>query len=547
MNTQYRKTKITLLIALLWISIISIFPYFFNNFIFSQDDLLFHRTRLENYSQAVKHLDFFPRVFPTMGLNFGYGADLFYPSILLLPFAIFRIIGISFVPSYYLYQLLLSFLTASTSYYFLYSVKKSQKLALLFSCFYTLSTYRLIDQSVRAALGETLAFIFLPLFILGIYSIFYSNRHRWQLLGIGMSLLIASHLITAFYSFIFLLLFIVINWKKCKQAQIKSLVQAGLLSLGLSAWFVFPYLEQIRYLTFNFANTTLWASGLNFNLSNLFMNSLANMSAPFTELAPNIGLLLLVAIVTAIFSYRKLTLVNKRLTLATIFFSLVSTTIFPWGFFKVSILATIQFPWRLLLFTSFSASLLAVCLIEQFLILSRKDVLILMALASFLTMGFNINNLTQSNIQNNITVTDENFTDFYESEIGHGKEYLVKDTDFKKYFASPGLFIDGVPSLDSSHHERNEYNVDYYSAQINGAQEVQLPKFYYKGYEVQVNQKVIPTYNKEGLVTVKLGQGVHNIRISYRKTTIQKISVIFSVLVVGLLIFYNFLKKKVSK
>nr|WP_249921823.1 YfhO family protein [Enterococcus sp. 7F3_DIV0205] len=482
-----------------------------------------------------------------MGLNFGYGADLFYPSILLLPFAIFRIIGISFVPSYYLYQLLLSFLTASTSYYFLYSVKKSQKLALLFSCFYTLSTYRLIDQSVRAALGETLAFIFLPLFILGIYSIFYSNRHRWQLLGIGMSLLIASHLITAFYSFIFLLLFIVINWKKCKQAQIKSLVQAGLLSLGLSAWFVFPYLEQIRYLTFNFANTTLWASGLNFNLSNLFMNSLANMSAPFTELAPNIGLLLLVAIVTAIFSYRKLTLVNKRLTLATIFFSLVSTTIFPWGFFKVSILATIQFPWRLLLFTSFSASLLAVCLIEQFLILSRKDVLILMALASFLTMGFNINNLTQSNIQNNITVTDENFTDFYESEIGHGKEYLVKDTDFKKYFASPGLFIDGVPSLDSSHHERNEYNVDYYSAQINGAQEVQLPKFYYKGYEVQVNQKVIPTYNKEGLVTVKLGQGVHNIRISYRKTTIQKISVIFSVLVVGLLIFYNFLKKKVSK
>ncbi|MFD1899915.1 hypothetical protein GQR36_07320 [Enterococcus termitis] len=95
-----------------------------------------------------------------MGLYFGYAADLFYPSILLLPFALFRLLGVSFVSSYYLYQLLISFATAVSAYYFLYSIKRTQKTALLFSCFYTLSTYRLIDQSVRAALGETLLYIF---------------------------------------------------------------------------------------------------------------------------------------------------------------------------------------------------------------------------------------------------------------------------------------------------------------------------------------------------------------------------------------------------
>lgn len=544
MNIKYNKTKITLLLALLCISIISIFPYFFNNYIFSQDDLLFHRTRLESYAQAVKHLDFFPRVFPNMGLNFGYGADLFYPSILLLPFALFRNIGIAFVPSYYLYQLLISFTTATSAYYFLYSIKKSQKLALLFSCFYTLSTYRLIDQSVRAALGETLAFAFLPLFILGVYSIFYGDKHRWQLLGIGMSLLIASHLITAFYSFILLLIFILINLKKCKQTQIKSLIMAGLLSLGLSAWFLFPYLEQIHQLTFNFNNTTLWASGLNFSLSDLFINSLANLSAPFTGLKPNIGLLLLVAVLIACFNYRKLSSNNKRLSLATLAIILLATNIFPWGLFKASILATIQFPWRLLLFASFFSSLLAVCLIEQFRLLSRKDLLIFIALYGFLTLGFNINNLTQSTIQNNITVTNENFTNFYESEIGHGKEYLVKDTDFKKYFASPGLIIDGIPYTDSSRKVEHNYNYSAFNVRINGTQEVQLPKFYYKGYEVKVDQQVIPNYNKDGLVTASLEQGTHEISITYKKTIIQKVSAFFSVLLVGLLLLYNLTKKR---
>lgn len=43
-------------------SVISIFPYFLNNYIVNQDDLLFHRSRLESYYQAVKHLDFFQEI-----------------------------------------------------------------------------------------------------------------------------------------------------------------------------------------------------------------------------------------------------------------------------------------------------------------------------------------------------------------------------------------------------------------------------------------------------------------------------------------------------
>jgi len=543
LNIVYKKRSIILLI-LLFISILSIFPYFFNNYIFSQDDLLFHRTRLESYTEAIRHLDFFPRVFPTMGLNFGYAADLFYPSILLLPFALFRIVGLAFVPSYYLYQFLISFVTAATSYYFLYSIKKSKKQALLFACFYTLSSYRLIDQSVRAALGETLAFAFLPLFALGVYSIVYTTKHRWQLLAVATSLLIASHLITAFYSFIFLMFFILINWKKSKLAQVKSLIQSGLLTLCLSAWFLFPYLEQVTQLTFNFSNTTLWSSGLNFSLANLIVNSLANVSAPFTELKPNIGLLLIVFVIIAGIHFRQLTTLNKRLAVVTFLLIVLATNLFPWGLFKLSIIAKIQFPWRMLLFASFFASLLAVGMIEQFRLLSTKMVIVFILITSLLTLGFNVNNLVQSTEQHNITVTNNNVSGFYESEIGHGKEYLVKDTDFKKYFAAPGLIIDGIPYTSTPNQIKNNYDHSNYTVRINGNQEVQLPKFYYKGYEVKVDQEVAKAYNKNGLLTVTLDPGVHSIEIFYKKTNIQKLSVIFSFITAGTLVLYNRLKKR---
>ncbi|MEI5992721.1 YfhO family protein [Candidatus Enterococcus mansonii] len=543
MKTNITKAPFVIVTILLGISLVSIFPYFLNDSIFSQDDLLFHRTRLESYYQAVKHLNFFPRVFQNMGLNFGYAADLFYPSILLFPFALFRIIGIDFVASYYLYQLLISFITASTAYYFMYSIKQSNKMALLFSCFYTLSTYRLIDQSVRAALGETLAFSILPLLVLSIYSIFYTNTQRWQLLGISMSLLIASHLITALYSFIFLVAFILIQWKKCQWAQIQNLLKSGALAIGLSAWFLLPYFEQVYHTIFNFSKVQLWATGLNFSLGDLFVNSLSSMSAPFTDLKPNIGLLLLGTVVIALCCYPKLTPTNKKLTLLAICSIGLATNIFPWALFKVSILATIQFPWRLLLFTSFFTSLLAVCLMEQFHLLSTKNVLILLGLSSFLTLSFNMNNIEKSMVQNNLTVTNKNVTSFYESEIGHGKEYLVKDTDFKKYFSSPTLFLDGVPYENSPSQTLTKYNYDQYILRTNGTQEVQLPKFYYIGYEVKDNQKVIQYYNKDGVVAVKLPKGIHTVTISYKKTTIQKLSTLFSLLLAGFLILNRWIRR----
>lgn len=546
MKIKLSRVTIVIWAILIGISVISIFPYFFNNYIFSQDDLLFHRTRLESYYQSVRHWDLFPRIFPTMGLNFGYGADLFYPSILLLPFALFRFLGLAFVPAYFMYQFVISLTTAATAFYFMNSISPSKKSALLFSSFYTLSTYRLIDQSVRAALGETLAFAFLPLVALGVYSIFYSDKPRWKLLAIGMSFLIACHLITAFYTFIFLIIFILLHWKKCSQIQMKSILSAGLLSVGLSAWFLFPYLEQTHHLTFNFNKTILWATGLNFGLGDLFINSLTNLSAPFANLKPNLGVFLLIVVIAAGLNYPKLTTKNRRLTLVTLFTVLLSTNIFPWAIFKESILATIQFPWRLLLFASFFASLLAVNLIKQFNWLSSKNTLLFIALCSFLAISFNVNNLMQSQSQNYSTITNENFTDFYESEIGHAKEYLVKDTDFKTYFANPGLIINGIPYADSSKQTINTYHYSQYTLRTNGVQEVQLPKFYYEGYQVTDNQKIIENYNKNGLVTVKLDSGVHTLVISYKKTLIQKISTAFSLLVVGVLILVSLppVKKK---
>lgn len=90
-NTRSRIKKNTLIkIGLLFsflasISLISIFPQVLKGVIFTQDDIYFQIMRLEEYTKAVRGLDFFPKIFNEAAMGLGYGVDIFNPSILLLP------------------------------------------------------------------------------------------------------------------------------------------------------------------------------------------------------------------------------------------------------------------------------------------------------------------------------------------------------------------------------------------------------------------------------------------------------------------------------
>lgn len=528
------KKALTIALLLLLISGVSIFPFFLNNHIYFQDDIYFHAARLENYYEAIKHLDFFPRVFPGMGNNYGYGADLFYPSILLLPFALFRLLGIEFVHSFFLYQFLISLGTAVICYFVMKQIANSRKYGLLFACMYTLSTYRLIDQSVRGALGETLAFMFLPLVLFAMYNIFYQKKNSWVLLAAGMSLLIASHLITAFYTAIIIGVFLIINLHLVTKKIAITLLKAILTSFLLSAWFFIPYFEQVSQIEFFFSKPELWKYGLDFSLADLINNSIANVGRNTRGLAPNFGIFLLVIFAVALLNYKKLSDKLQKVLLAAVALIVASTNLFFWSYFRKTFFAIIQFEWRLLIFVTLFGCVLGTFVIFRYKAFSKdSNVALVLLLIVGLAYSFNGNSLAQSVHNQSSAISNENYLEFNPSEIGHGKEYLVKGTEAEKYFYAAYPRING--KVKKTKEIQHRYKTSQYAVVTASKSTVQLPHFSYVGYQVFLDGEKVSNYEKDGLVTLDVPAGRHSIKINYAGTFLQKFSLILSILTIAFL------------
>lgn len=105
------------MILIIFIGFIGSIPYLFSNDIYYQDDYVFHITRMESYTNSVRNLDFFPKIFYEYANGGGYGVDIFYPSLFLLPYAFLRILGFSTIHSLNVFYFILNCLIATTSFF----------------------------------------------------------------------------------------------------------------------------------------------------------------------------------------------------------------------------------------------------------------------------------------------------------------------------------------------------------------------------------------------------------------------------------------------
>lgn len=523
--SKLKRQHLIILLILALIALLSIFPAALGNFVYWQDDIHFHVNRLESYAEALKHLDFFPRIFSSMGNNFGYAADLFYPSILLAPYGLFRLLGCNFSQAFYLFHFTVSFITAGIAFLCCKKFGQPVKVSLLFSALYTLSTYRLIDQNVRGALGETIAFAFIPLVFFALHQILFAKKNNWLLLASSLTFLIASHLITAFYTVIAVITFFGIWTLNAKKAAIKlafiTLVKAAAATLLFSAWFWLPYLEQVSAIAFNFSKTSLWSSGLDFSLGTLLQNTISNAGRSADGLEPNFGILILIAIIAGLLLFKKISKTEKLLLAITIVFILLSTNLFFWSLFKDTFLAVVQFPWRLLIFVSFFGSLLAALLVNRLINLENKFNFILAIWAiCFLTISFNGNVYARSEYNQSSFLDNENYTDFDSSQLGHGKEYIKKDTPANYLLQNP------YPKINDFHQYRtlitHSYQKDTYELTTTDATALELPKFYYLGYQIEVNGTPTDYYEQNGVIGIDVPAGENKIEVVYGGTEIQR-------------------------
>lgn len=326
------------------------------NFVWNGDDIYYQFQRLMGLSNNYQGGLLFSNISTTNFGNIGYGVNIFYPWLTLLPFYfLFHLTG-NWISAYYLGLLFFFFISLLISHYAMKKFSGSTKLALLFAMVYNFSNYRLIELFTRASLAEYIATIFLPLCFLGFYELFFGDGKQWKILAIGMSLIIFTHVLSTFLCIIMFVLIMVIFVVKLKfsKQRLFNLLKAVVSTILMTLIFTVPFISEELFQKYGVPDRQILQGQ---DLGKLLYSSLINDTHRLVENnAYNIGLILLIAMVLGIIVFKKFSGVLKATYLLFIGTFLLSTSLFPWKIFQNTSIEVIQFPYRLLMFTTLFGS-----------------------------------------------------------------------------------------------------------------------------------------------------------------------------------------------
>lgn len=241
----------TVVFALGMITVFASLPLM-TDYIISSGDVGYHLMRIEGLKDGILSGQFPVRIAPKWVQDYGYADAVFYGQTLLLPAALFRMIGFTVTTSYRLFILCVNLATAWLSYYCFRKIFGHPYIGLLCSMLYTLSLYRLYKLYMRGSLGEALGMMFLPLIAYGFWRIFTEDHkakaYRWCFLPltIGLAGIIQTHMLTCELVGGFTVLLCILLWKKVfRRETFLALTKTVICSLLLAAWFIIPFLDYM--------------------------------------------------------------------------------------------------------------------------------------------------------------------------------------------------------------------------------------------------------------------------------------------------------------
>lgn len=511
--------KIYILLLLLILTVINSFNLFRDGLPMGHD-YVFHIYRIKGLSDNIK-LGIINPVYFNCLEGFGYANGLFYPDIFLYIPAILNVLGINLITSFKIFIFLINFLSIASMYICVKNITKKKYTSIIGAILYALCIYRFTDTYIRFAIGECLTFIFIPIFILGIYELFYNENKKSYYLTIGLIGVLFSHVITFYLTCILFIVFIIINIKKLKDKKIlKNLLINIFISILITSSFWLPFLEQIISQSFSFKEY----SPVNENIVpiiGLFMDF--PIHGIFTNwLPPGIGFCYYI-ILYYIIKYKNNLLKKDKFFKIIVILGIISLIFVTFSLlWKIpiiyKILSIIQFPWRFYMFAQIFM-IISTCILFKY----NKNVKLINIVIIYSAIIFMMNMIIVNNKMHIEAIRTV-------QQIGFG-EYLPKESD-----------------EDMIYNYKNE-NIDYKRVDQytiinikNNDKEVEAPLIYYKGYKACDSKKCYKTYKTaNGLLGIELDSNTKELKISYEGTFIYKISKYISLL--GIIIYVAYLIK----
>ena len=359
--------------ALLTIAFLASLPAF-TDYIYVGHDIRFHLARIMAISHEIAYGQFPVRMLTDMLHGYSYPTSTFYCDIFLYPYALLYNLGLPMHMCWQTNIIVLNLLTVWISYAAFRKISERRDIGVTGAAIYTLSAYRIVDIYLRSALGEFTALTFIPLILLGIWMIYYEkreNRTGWLCLGGGMAAIAMSHLLSLEMISLFLVIFCLLEYRLTFTVyRISSIVKAAVMTVLLSAWFVFPmliYMSQVSLSMNDHMKYIQMSGAYPSQIFSLFMQGVGfSGTGTSNEMPLSIGGGMIAALALLIYRIIKADCGDRHkqktaLTLAVISL-VISMYFFPWDSLASisesrlpavsNIIRVVQFPWRYLEITT---------------------------------------------------------------------------------------------------------------------------------------------------------------------------------------------------
>ncbi len=496
------------------VAIIGMLSYFINPYN-ENDDTQYHMVNILEFKNQFLENPFNTKIVGGIANDFGYGTRLFYPPLAHTSVALIDIVIDNIEISFKAFNFLIVFLSGLAIYYLAKKIFENDKISVLAAIIYMLFPYHLSDVFIRDALAETLVFVFIPIILNAIYSLFYKEGKNFYLLFVvGYAGGILSHATMMMYFTFLIVIFLMINFKKTFSKQVFfKLLYASLFVLGLTSFFWVPMLEHNlfgNYLVFKEGVMVEGTQGNGLFLYEYF-DYFSKDPIRIKFYIDLVVVFLLIVSLVKLIKEKEVKGFNFYIILLGAVAIYMSTIVFPWDIFPKS-LRVIQFPWRMVTYACLFISLIAPICMKNARNGMFYGTIVLLLLSSFISF-------------NNVPQKELDGYNYYVA-MGWQQEYLPVTTgENMDYFNNRGNVITGNGEAYII-----ENNVPYLKFEVIESGILELPRLYYLGYTlINENNEEIEIYeNDYGFIEANIEKGVYT--LEYTKTTANKAAEVVSLM-----------------
>lgn len=554
-------------IILIWaVVIIILIPILKPGFFSFHDET--HMVDVYEMMRSLELGGFPPRFAPDFNFDLGHPYFNFYYHLPFYITTVFRYLGFSMTDGFK-YMLGLSVVLAASGFYFFLRNHVSKVSAVFGTLVYILSPYFAVDLYVRGSPGELYLFALFP------WAGYFLRKYLKESGSINLALAsiaifsigIAHNVLLPFiYPILFLYGIINLIILKVSSKQSFKIFLPFILGILFAAYYLLPAFAEVKFIStyeqiniadhFPFIKQLIiphWGYG-------------PSIWGPLDDISFDIGtvnlVLLLISLVIFIWAKREVKIL--LIFFWTVFLIAVvltnNRTLFFWE--SIRFLRLVQFPWRMLLVTTISTSVIAALAIEVVSQKFNKNATVFLITIFLILIALNIWHYHPSEYKQ---ISDEKYLELYFAnrtlagsgeKRGLSQEYLNFTEDFipltiwqkerPKELLSKVSFASDSGILNYKE-QGLSYQVNY---ETDKEDKVIINRAFFPGWEAYSGfQKLkIEPYSAFGMIAVPVSSGRGNFSLKFNNTPIRtianSISAITASLILVLLIYPVFKKKQ---